>query len=278
MVSWRAFRLAAVALAMVASATVAVACGSATPCLVDDGQYYVALPEQRPKGGVLFLHGWGGDAKREIANASVAGVFAAMGYVFIAPVGLPYRPDEPMSNWNAELDPVNRNDVLFLRGVTDDAAQRFRFPRENVLAASFSLGAMMIWRLACDAPSDYSAFAPVSGTFWEPLPERCAGPARLLHVHGWTDAVVPLEGRPIPEDKIVQGDVFAALALLRRASACTSNAPDTSSFEGDLKTRSWTKCAPGSSISLAIHGGGHVIPPRWAEMALKWFEARPPRP
>jgi len=277
MLIWCACRVAVAALAVTGSVAMAVDCGGTTPCTIDGGQYFVALPEGRPKGGILFLHGWGGDATNEVANAPVAGAMIARGYVFVAPVGLPYRPDEPMSNWNAELDPLNRDDVLFLRRVADDAARRFDFPRGNVLAAGFSLGGMMVWRLACDAPGDYAAFVPVSGTFWEPLPEHCAGTVRLLHVHGWTDDVVPLEGRPIPESKDVQGDVFAALRLIRRASGCASHAPDAAWFEPDLKTRSWNNCAPGASIELLIHGGGHMIPPGWAAMALKWFEALPPR-
>jgi polyhydroxybutyrate depolymerase len=266
-------QVVAVGAALAMGATMAVACGSTTPCTIGDGDYYAVLPEGLPKGGILFLHGWGGDARKEVAIAGTAGVVTARGYVFVAPVGLPYRPDEPVSNWNAELDPLNRDDVNFLRDVMDDAARRFEFPRSNVMVAGFSLGGMMVWRLACDAPWDYSAFASIAGTLWEPLPDDCAGPVRLAHFHGWNDQVVPLEGRPIPGTDIVQGDVFAALALVRRASGCTSNAPDTTSFDGVSLTRSWTRCASGSSIELNIHGGKHAIPPGWAVMTLDWFES-----
>lgn len=263
------------ALAMLGVApTAAHACGADGPCAVAGGEYFVALPAGPRLGAVLFLHGWGGSARAEISNPGVVGPALARGYVVIAPVGLPFSVAEPITNWNAEEDPAFRDDVAFVDVVMDDAAQRFGFPRNRVLAAGFSLGGMMVWRLACDAPSDYAAFAPVAGTFWMPLPESCAAPVRLLHVHGWTDRMVPLEGRPIEGTPMVQGDVFAALAVARRSSGCTSNAI----YEefGEMQVRSWIDCASGASIGIALHSGGHEVPKGWAGFALDWFEGSAP--
>jgi polyhydroxybutyrate depolymerase len=249
-------------------------CGSDIACTLPEGAYFAALPKGTPAGAVVFLHGWGGSAKAEIGNPRVAGPLVARGYAVIAPVGLPYSDAEPTTSWNAELDPRSRDDVAFIDAVTDDAARRFGFPRENVLAAGFSLGGMMVWRLACDAPAGHAAFAPVAGTFWEPLPETCRAPVRLLHVHGWTDRMVPLEGRPIPGTDFVQGDVFAALSVARRSSRCTAQAV----FEtmGDFDIRSWTDCADTAGIAVALHRGGHTVPKGWADFALDWFEGRAP--
>ncbi len=249
-------------------------CGTGEPCAVVDGEYFAAVPEGQPIGAVLFLHGWGGKARAEIANTGVVGPLLARGYVVIAPVGLPYTVAEPVTNWNAEKDPALRDDVGFIDAVMDDAADRFLFPRDRVLASGFSLGGMMVWRLACDAPSDYAAFAPVAGTFWAPLPETCAAPVRLLHFHGWADKMVPLEGRPVGGGALVQGDVFAALSIARRSSGCTSDAINEA--VGNLQVRSWVDCTGGASIGIALHSGGHRVPKGWAGFALDWFEGKAP--
>lgn len=261
-------------IALIGTPVAADTCGRDSACAIPGGAYFAALPEGRPVGAVVFLHGWGGSARAEIGNPRVTGPLVARGYAVIAPVGLPYSAAEPTTSWNAELDPRSRDDVAFIDAVTGDAAARFDFPRDNVLAAGFSLGGMMVWRLACDAPHRYAAFAPVAGTFWEPLPESCTAPVRLLHVHGWTDRMVPLEGRPIPGTEFVQGDVFAALSLARRSSRCMPRAV----FEamGGFDIRSWPDCADTAGIAIAFHPGGHAVPKGWAEFALDWFEGRAP--
>jgi polyhydroxybutyrate depolymerase len=261
--------------AILALAPVAAeACGMDAPCVIPGGEYFAVSPEGPRKGAVLFLHGWGGKAKADIANARVVEPLLARGYVVIAPVGLPFSDAEPITNWNAEEDPGFRDDVAFIDAVMDDAALRFDFARDRVLAAGFSLGGMMVWRLACDAPADYAAFAPVSGTFWEPMPETCAAPVRLLHFHGWTDRMVPLEGRPIEGTPMVQGDVFAALAVARSSSGCTSRAIHEDL--GDREVRSWVHCAAGASIGIVLHPGGHMVPKGWADFVLDWYEGEAP--
>lgn len=72
----------------------------------------------------------------------------------------------------------------------------------------------MVWYLACHRPARFAAFAPIAGAFWEPLPERCTGPRpKLIHVHGTSDATVPLAGRTL-RSGYRQGDVFRSLAIL----------------------------------------------------------------
>ncbi|HEU0221234.1 MAG TPA: alpha/beta fold hydrolase, partial [Paracoccaceae bacterium] len=253
----------------------AAECIPEAPCQVGGGEYIAALPEGTPRGGVMILHGWGGTAAAEITNGAIVPALTARGYAVIAPVGLLYSEAEPMGNWNAEEDPAYRDDVGFLVAVADDAAARLGFPRGNLVAAGFSLGGMMVWRLACDAPEAFAAFAPVAGTFWRPMPERCAEPVRLLHTHGWTDTMVPFEGRPIPDTPMVQGDVFEALALIRRASGCPNDGPDGFDTRGELQIRRWSGCAPGADIAFALHPGGHTVPPGWPALVLDWFEAPP---
>ena len=114
---------------------------------------------------------------------------------------------------------------------------------------------------------------PAAGAFWDDLPERCEGPVDLFHTHGWNDRTVPLEGRPLRDGTIAQGDVWESLAILRATNGCTSRQPSRSEVLGDQWWRHWENCDAGR-IDLMVHPGGHGSPSGWATSALDWFEAR----
>lgn len=258
---------------LVAFAAPALACpGAESPCALDAGTYRIRLPEGEPRGVALWLHGWGGTAAAAIAEAAVVDPMLARGYAVLAPQGVPRREGEPGGRWNSRTDPASRDDVAFLRAALADAGARFGLDGLPALAAGFSGGGMMVWRLACDAPDAADAYAPVAGLLWRPLPERCAGPVSLLHTHGWRDTVVPIEGRAVAGGRLVQGDLFRGLAMLRRTAACEADAPESYDAEGDLLIRRW-RCGD-AALALALHPGGHATPDRWATLALDWFEAR----
>ena len=262
--------LAALSLAALAPAPLRACPDSA--CALADGTYRARLPEGAPRGVVLHLHGWGGTAAAALRSGSRIAPMVDRGYAVIAPQGLPRWPGDPGGRWNAQAAPGWRDDVAFLRAVLADARGRFELEGLPTLAAGFSGGGMMIWRLACAAPGTADAYAPVAGLMWRPLPERCAGPARLLHAHGWRDRVVPPEGRAVAGGRLVQGDLWESLALMRRANGCGSDAPDAAEIgKGALWRRVW-RC-PGAALALALHPGGHDAPPGWADMALDWLEA-----
>lgn len=267
--------LAAV-LMIAAGATAAQECGRSEACEIGDGGYYARAPEGPARGAVMFLHGYRGTGAGTIGNASLVDTLLGRGYAVLAPSGMPVRQGSSGGRWNAAASPDWRNDVDFLQRVADDAAERFGFPRNRILAAGFSGGGMMAWRLACDAPDSFAAYAPISGLMWRPLPEECVGPVRLFHTHGWSDGVVPLEGRSVGGGRIIQGDLFEGLDLMRRASGCDRDDPDAYDRVRDTLIRAWTDCAPGGELVFALHPGGHGIPPGWVVRAVTWFEAAAP--
>lgn len=258
-------------------------CGGAqTPCAVAGGVYHIIAPEgPGPHPAAVFLHGWGGSGAGQIKNRGLVGSLLARGYAVIAPTGQPRGQTGGQGRsghrWNSYGDPRwsagLRDDVGFLADVADDAAARFGLDRERMLLAGFSGGGMMSWRVACDQPDAFAAYAPVAGLLWRPLPARCAGPVRLLHTHGWADPVVPLEGRRVGGGALGQGDLFAGLALLRASNGCQRSDPDFYDFTGPFWRRGWTDCAPGSALEFALHDGGHRVPAGWSDLALDWFEA-----
>lgn len=252
----------------------AAACGGQTACPVEDGIYHIALPEGPASGTVVFLHGYGGRGERVVANAGLIAQFTDRGYALIAPTALPRIAGRPNS-WNSLMTAARRDDIAYIRAVLADATARFGLPVQ-ALVSGFSGGGMMVWRLACNAPESFAAYAPIAGLMWRPLPETCDGPVRLLHVHGWADPVVPLEGRTVGGGWLTQGDLFVGLNLLRDASACVRDDPDSYDAQGTYLIRRWTDCAPGGDLSFALHPGGHSIPKGWAALALDWYEALPP--
>ena len=251
----------------------ALACGDAqTPCTIEGGVYHAEAPSgEGPHPALVFLHGWGGRGAGVLRNRGLVTALTARGYALLAPQGMPRRPGDEGGSWNTRQNPGGRDDIAFLAAVARDAAVRFDLDPARIVLAGFSAGGMMTWRVACSAPGTFAAYAPIAGVLWRPLPARCEGPVRLHHTHGWSDPVVPLEGR-IVGGGIRQGDVFAGLALLRTAAGCATDAPDGFARRGDYQIRRWTGCGAGASLEMALHPGGHVIPSGWSALALDWVE------
>jgi polyhydroxybutyrate depolymerase len=250
-------------------------CGpAASPCAIVGGEYHIALPGNWSGGpAVIHLHGYGGSGAKVISNTDFVQGFLDRGYALIAPTGLPWEPGSP-NDWSVcDGWTYDRDDIAFLSAVLEDASARFAVDRARVLLTGFSRGGSMVWDTACHGPGTARAYAPVAGAFWEPRPEGCQGAVDLFHTHGWTDRVVPLEGRSVGQNQFTQGDAFTSLVILRETLGCDPHMPDVTKVEGDLWLRSWEKC-PMGRIDLMLHPGGHSIPPGWTARALDWFEAR----
>ncbi|UWQ63183.1 polyhydroxybutyrate depolymerase [Leisingera caerulea] len=266
--------LAAVLIAAPAAAAEGGAeCGGETACRIDGGVYHLALPDSWQGGpAVMFLHGYGSSGAKVVANSGLVAAFTRRGYAVIAPSGLPWKEGKP-ADWSVRdgWNTYPRNDVAFLRDVLADAAARAGVMPDRLLLSGFSRGGSMVWDVACQAPEFAAAYAPVAGGFWLPVTQDCKGPVRLLHIHGFADKVVPLEGRVIQgsEAEIVQADIWEGLQLWRRENACASNAADHEVRDGLWRKR-W-KCDAGG-LELILHKSGHGLPKGWSTLALDWFE------
>lgn len=267
-----------------AQVAAADACGGPDlPCEAGGGVYHFAAPpeaeapeveasEAAGAPAVMFLHGFGGTGSGVIRNRGLVDGFVARGYAVIAPQATPWREGSRGGAWNSMAREERRDDVAFLNAVAADAAARHGIDRSRILIGGFSGGGMMTWRVACDAPEGFAAYAPIAGLLWRPLPASCAGPFAMLHTHGWSDEVVPLEGRAVADGRFVQGDLFRGLDILRDAMGCARDDPDEYGGEGAYMMRRWTDCAPGAGLEMALHPGGHSIPPGWSALAIDWFE------
>ena len=269
-------RLAVLIAALMLGGPALADCGPAPDaCEIEGGSYHIALPAQ-PEGApvVVFLHGAGGTGGYSISNADVVAPMLARGYAVIAPDGSRSFGNGGGRVWNFLPGREGRDEADFLRDVLRDAAGRFALDTGAPVLAGFSAGGFMVSYLACARPGDFAAYAPVSGGFWRPQPEHCAGPVQLFQTHGWRDTTVPLEGRALRGGAFVQGDIFAGMALWRQANGCAGDDPSRYSETGPFQRRRWD-CAPGSALEFALFPGGHQVPAGWADMMLDWFEALP---
>ncbi|MFY0311737.1 alpha/beta hydrolase family esterase [Leisingera sp. D0M16] len=165
----------------------AAGCGAEpVACAVEGGRYHIVLPEASaaPVPVVMFLHGYGGSGAQVLKNTTLVQGLTQRGYALIAPEGRKRDGTGPQ-NWGFGPFDEGRDEGAFFASVLADASARFGTSGSRTVLAGFSAGAFMVHYLACRDPGAFAAYAPLSGAFWRPLPERCEGPVRLLQVHGW---------------------------------------------------------------------------------------------
>ncbi|MEM1273653.1 MAG: PHB depolymerase family esterase [Pseudomonadota bacterium] len=283
-IATRLTRLSAILGAVFTAGAAQAVCGPLEDrvCEIASGTYHIELPES-PVGApaLMFLHGAGSSGQSVLGLRGMVETARARGYAVLAPDGVT-REGRNGRGWNFHpLRPPSRDEIAFLTAVRDDAAARFGIDGDAVILGGFSIGGSMTAYVACSAPDAFAAYAPLAGNVWRPHPESCAGPVRMLHVHGWTDGTVPLEGRilrgvgsgidPNEPGVFAQGDVFQALELWRMTNACTHNARSFRRTE-TYWLRSWQDCSPGAELTFALFDGGHSVPRGWADLVLDWAE------
>ena len=218
---------------------------------------------------VMMLHGGFGDG----ANAERADGWDAVaerqGFVVAYPDGIGRA-------WNAGTccgTPHQRNidDVAFLTAVVRDAEARDGVDPQRVFVTGMSNGAIMAYRMACEAPISIAAIGPVAGDLLVPCTSP-RGPVSVLAIHGTADQNVPLKGgygtRGFTHTD--HTSVADSLARWRAIDRCgspqvTRRAPVTTET---------TACAGGAAVDLiTIEGAGHQWPgskppPAWAARML----------
>lgn len=246
------------------------ACGVETDCVIGERSYRISLPEghgTKPLGAVIYAHGYRGSAAGAMKNAALRSAAHAEGLAFVATKSatadwlVPGVPEDPAADGTIELD--------YYDAVVDDLARRFGIDRTRLIATGFSAGAMMVWNLACHRSETFAAFVPISGTFWEPMPESCPSePVNLIHIHGTADKVVPLEGRPIKVSR--QGSVPEALAMMARTGGYRA---DGRTVEGALSCEH-ARTPGGALLSFCTHPGGHSMRTEFLATAIGMLKER----
>lgn len=243
------------------------ACGPDTDCTVGARTYRIRLPPGplpagTRVGAILLAHGWRERAATIMDNAELGRAVAALGLALIAPqsVGAAWSlPGTPGGS-----DPAI-DEAADMARLVDDVTERFPIDRDRILASGMSAGGMLVWNLACRRADLFAGFAPLSGTYWDPVPATCpSGPATILHTHGRADETVPLTGRRIGFAR--QGNVLVAIG---RYAALGHFGPASAFQTGDVACER-QRNQDGQVLELCLHPGGHEL--RAVDVVRSWRE------
>ncbi|MEM8776406.1 MAG: alpha/beta hydrolase-fold protein [Pseudomonadota bacterium] len=244
------------------------ACGADSDCLVGDRSYRIRLPETNENstiGALIYAHGFKGSPRGTMRNASLEKLANKLG---IALVALDSKgPDWSIPGVPSDSAIPGLDESKYLDAVRADIIERFAIDETKLVVSGFSAGGMLTWHVACTRPQDYLGFIALSGTFWEPIPDRCKTPATsIVHIHGTADRIVPLAGRVIKDTK--QGNIEEALEMYRDTNGLSSyKAPEISN---GLSCDAWKGEAPAMLVKC-LHGGGHSFKAEYIEGAWRFL-------
>jgi polyhydroxybutyrate depolymerase len=153
-----------------------------------------------PAALVMALHGGGGGMIYQASDLKYGLISKSeqAGFIAVFPNGISDVASGMLATWNAgtccaKARDKNVDDVGFLRRLVTDVAGRVSIDRQRVYAIGMSNGAMMSYRLACEASDVFRGIMAVAGT---DNTRRCqpAQQVPVLHIHARNDDRVLFDG------------------------------------------------------------------------------------
>jgi len=237
-------------------------------------KYILRLPAGREDEDglplVLALHGGPGNARNLQENTLLNAKADSAGFIVVYPDGTS-ATDPAFLNWNpghccgyAWANKID--DTGFIRQLALRVAREYAADRRRIYLAGFSKGAMMAYRLACDAGEVFTGIADISGAM---NVDRC-NPPRPLDVfisHGRNDMNV-LYGGPTPKVVKPLADnedrpVSYAVDFWRRINNCV---PGGMRFRGNAEIQTYV-CRRGALKLVSLNGEGHTWPGSLIDLA-----------
>ena len=239
---------------------------------VHDGitrEYLVHVPRSyrgNPTPMLVALHGGGGDADFQADDSKYRLISKSeqAGFIAVFPSGYSRLPSGALATWNAgaccgAAQRSNVDDVGFIRAVIHRVERQASIDPRKVFATGMSNGAMMSWRLACEAP-EIRAIAPVEGT---DNTSACkpSHPVAVIEFHAADDPNVPFHGGvgvgPSHTDYTSVPATQAKWVLLDRASATARRILTVPGAHCDLHSAG----RGGAPVELCVTDtGGHSWP------------------
>jgi polyhydroxybutyrate depolymerase len=148
---------------------------------------------------LIALHGGGGDADFQASDSKYKLISKSeqAGFIAVFPNGYSRFQSGILATWNAgtccgKAQENGIDDVGFIREVIARMERQANIDKRRIFATGMSNGAMMSWRLACEAP-EIRAIAPVAGTDNTPSCKP-ARPVPVIEFHAADDDHVPFNG------------------------------------------------------------------------------------
>ena len=238
-------------------------------------RYLVHVPKGRTREqglpAVLAFHG-GGGSMEYMARDDLYGLISksdASGFIAVFPNGTgPFRGGK-LATWNAggccgRAREQNVDDVEFVRAVVADVKQRYHVDASRIYATGMSNGAMMAYRLACEASDLFAGIAAVAGT--DNTGECEPGsPVSILHIHAKNDDHVPFEGGLGPATlKASKATNFvsvdATVSKWVKLDHCSAEPVEVLNVPG-ARCIAYQSCRGGSQVKLCVtETGAHSWP------------------
>lgn len=193
-------------------------------------------------------------------------------------------PQDSATTWNAgaccgRAKEKKVDDVGFMKEMVQAVKKQVQVDPQKVFIVGMSNGAMMAYRLACEASDVFKGIAAVAGTegAYVCKPEKTPS---ILHIHAKNDEVVPFNG-----GKSKKPDVFAEKAISFQSVPETvqkwvgrySCIPTPQKLEKNEKTpcEVYQGCGHGAKIQVCVTSeGGHTWPGETSnEVSSKTFIA-----
>lgn len=234
--------------------------------------YRVDVPDgQNTRGAPLLvaLHGGGGNADTMARQSGLSAQAAGKGFVVAYPNGSGRRQRARLRTWNAggkccgyAYDQAV-DDVGFLRALIAEVTATYGTDPRRVYLTGMSNGAMMAYRMACEAADLVAGIAPVAGALHVPCsPSR---PVALIAFHGTADHNVPYAGgqghNRVDRDRLADPPVAQTLAFWAARNGCAGAPARETLARGAVLHDVWRDCVPGAPTQLyTIVDGGHSWP------------------
>jgi polyhydroxybutyrate depolymerase len=232
-------------------------------------RFMLVIPDRAPKDQplptVIALHGglMNGKSMRRIFGMD--GLAEQDGFAVAYPDGLRRR-------WNDGV--VGRregpDDVRFIRRLAQHLVESGVADPKRLYLVGISNGGMMAYRVACEAPGMFAAYAAVLANLPSQLGEECRAKSGtpLIIINSTEDPVIPFEGGDVSHwsrDEVLS--TRATVDFWRRRNGCNDKSqvkplPDRDGSDGStVMAEQFSDCGTGAPVVvLTVEGGGHLPP------------------
>jgi polyhydroxybutyrate depolymerase len=245
-----------------ACATSGIASGANTDAEIKFGglerHYVIHQPDgigDRAVPLVVALHGGVGTGKIMEEQTGLDAVADRHGFIVVYPDGIGRA-------WNAGsccAKPMKEkvDDVGFIRALIADVQRRHKIDTSRIYGTGFSNGAMLLHRIACEAPDTFAAIAPVSGG---PMVSNCneRTPIPTLLIQGIADPRIPWNGGIF--DGSYRPSIKDIVSRFGKRNECSTQEHQTYDADG-VQCRTLGGCRSGDEVTwCGLAGAGHQWP------------------
>jgi polyhydroxybutyrate depolymerase len=231
--------------------------------------YLVHLPPgwQPSRPVVVALHGMLQSEEGMDSYLGLNQVADREGFAVVYPHGLGNAwkdgraPQLRMTFWSPPGD-----DVQFLSKLVQTLSENRTADPSRVYLMGISNGGYMVYRMACERPELFAAFATLSATVPSTYVHSCK-PSRAVPVmmmNGTADMIVPFYGNGLPGSMSLL-PVTQTAKLFAKLNGCEKAAeapvPGRGSAGTSVTMIYWNNCREQSSVIMfRVNGGGHQSP------------------